>query len=176
MLGIIKLGLTIGCVGLALCGVEAQEPKGQILWGKLRAGMSKAEVKAAQPSKVEKISDQCSVNLSFDFEGQSLRRVGMDPTASSSDECRNIALKSLAAKYGDNPIQQEELIRGNCGGYNKIAQLCRAMGGENIVTHTYFTWSTGGTKIQAEITDTDSRWTIVYAVDPQASVETIKKF
>ena len=71
-----------------------------VLWGNLHAGMTKAEVRAAQPTVVVPIAQDCRGRLFYTYKSGQLVAVEMDGL-NPSQECRLIVAKSLSSKYGE---------------------------------------------------------------------------
>lgn len=145
-----------------------------VLWGSLTAGMTKAEVKAAQPSNIVLLSEQCTATLSATYEGGKLKSVNLIARSGAANECMTIIVKSLLAKYGIDPIENVRYEQGDCGPYNKWGNLCRALGGEKTIKYKTLDWVKDDLHITCEMTD-QGTWGIRYAAEPQTSKAVIDK-
>lgn len=171
-------------ITFALGALAAAQPQASVeqpvqppfLWGPLRAGMTKAEVKAIQPLKTVKLNETCSGLLSFSYRKGRLNEVEMTSASTTLGECLTLMEKSLEAKYGDHPKRETKYTRGYCGYSGTVASLCRAMGGDKLVKHTFSQWAKDGVIVTLELTDVDNDWTITYSPDPVASASVIDKF
>lgn len=145
------------------------------LWGALRSGMTKDEVKAAQPSTTVPISASCDGWLEYTYERKRLKSLKMTGSPSSTKECVVLAEKTLLAKYGSNPARASQYVSGYCG-YGKIGNLCRAVGADAPVKRSVAAWIKDGVRISFYYNDSDGDWTVVYEVEPQVTSQTVNAF
>ena len=168
-------------LGSSIADAQSTTDLGVVLWGSLKAGMTKDDVKKVQPSKKVTLNDHCSAELSYGFEAKRLNAVAMISSSGAPADCTVLLLKSLMTKYGDKPFESSSFTQGNCGGYGSalaanLAQLCRAMGGEKLVEHSYYIWQRDGVIVRAEVTDKDTSWNVIYIADPKVTQDTLKNF
>ena len=165
-------------IGAALClfaAPAAAFEAGVPLWGDLVTGMTKAEVKSHQPETKINLTEECKALISFNYSDKTLESMELEAATSYSPECRDVMLKSMFAKYGDDPVKSVDVTYSNCP-YGKLGKWCRALGGDSSVTHTYFRWVSGVTRIDLHLTDSNADWSIIYSAEPQTSEEIIEKF
>jgi hypothetical protein len=162
---------------LILGASSARADPGHSLWGPLRSGMTKTEVKAAQPSKLVKLSDTCSGLLGYQYADGKLSQVVMTSDFEGMEkQCNVLVSKVLAAKYGDDAKENRSVIQGNCGCCGKVAQLCSLMGGDTPVIYVTFDWVVDGVDITFKIQQGSPDWSVTYRLDPQATPDTLSKF
>ncbi len=160
-------------LSLAVAADPAAPP---ILWGSLRAGMLKAEVKAAEPAKTIRLTDSCVELPTFAYQNGKLYKVTLSSGISEPEECATLVGKNLVEKYGAGPRRTTRYVRGDCGCCSSITRLCHAMGGDKLVRYLDVLWIKDGVRVTLETSDADNAWTVEYVADPQVSAGTLGKF
>lgn len=172
--------LLLAAGGLVAAAAPAQpqpqtEALGPVLWGNLRVGMTKQQVRALYPKSKVALTTGCNGKLSYFWENNKLARVAIDPPLLGSGtavNCGLIIAASLNAKYG--PPQNEDVDRQtrDCGD-GKLGNLCEALGGGNPIRWRLTQWIHDGISINLRLEDTTTSplWTVVYAPPMDVTVD-----
>ena len=156
-------------VGMLLTSAVSlsQVQPGQVLWGDIKTGMSKAEVKALYPGMVTELSDGCRADIQLDFEKKRVSVVTLSHSATSkSATCGTVMLTSLKDKYGEPRTDQNITQVADTSCFNKLSCALRdAMLIADPDPNTYWqvvTWFTGDRLIKLFRDRETDNWRIEY--------------
>lgn len=167
-------------IGLVLADnlVFAQAARPLILWQTLHAGMTKEEVKAAQPEKLIRLGPGCSGVLAFSYTEKRLSKVVIDSSLGNDEnaQCGALVLKSLASKYG-KPIEDTETKEARyCGSpyarglQGALVRLCLQDGGNLPIIKHAIRWENDGLEVFFAFTEGEgSVWKVTYRAASAAS-------
>lgn len=179
------LRFAVSAAALAALGTAAVAEEPLVLWQNLHVGMTKAEVKAAQPVRAIALSPGCGGTLSFTYKDGRLTEVVMENGVGDDGtrQCGVVIHKSLFEKYGQPESDQTQTVEHDCGDvYAKgllgaLARACADSGGNNPTHQEVTIWEAGGVEVAftGQLDDGNKAWTLHYRASPIAAPSAASK-
>lgn len=154
--------------------------RGQVLWGGIKTGMTKAEVKVMYPGMVVQLTDGCMASISLTFQHKGVETVKLEQDVrSTSKSCGSVMLASLKEKYGQPRSDRNVTQFFDTSCYGKIACALRdAVLIADPDPNTYWqivNWFTGDMLVELYRDQETDNWNITYYQAHRAKPEAASK-
>jgi hypothetical protein len=153
---------------------------GQVLWGGIKTGMTKAEVKAMYPGMVVQLTDGCMASISLTYQHRGVETVKLEQDVrSTSKSCGSVMLASLKEKYGPprSDRNQTQFVSTSC--YGKFACALRdaalAIDPDPNIYWQVVNWFTGNMLVELYRDRETDNWHIAYYQAHRAQPEAASK-
>jgi hypothetical protein len=167
----------------ALCAAAAQASDvipGQVLWGDIKTGMTKAEVRALYPKLAVELSPGCAATIKPYYQGKKVASVDLEHSSdSTSTSCSSTMAVSLKAKYGTPRSDRNVTERFDTSCFNKFSCALRdaalAIDPDPNIYWQVMTWFTGETLITLKRDRETDKWSISYQQARRATPDAAAK-